>query len=91
MTSALTLTYRDVYIAHLPGKAAGDCRTKRVTTGTAEIETYKKPPFPNLHGSHSSLQRTSPTTSPSAVTQATANTVRMSFMLLSNMCALGAK
>ena len=57
MVSALTRAYSGVYIAHLPGKAAGDCRTKRVTTGTAEIETNKKPPFPNLHGSHSSLQR----------------------------------
>jgi hypothetical protein len=40
MYTALTHALRGVYIAHLPGKAAGDCRTKRVTTGTAEIETY---------------------------------------------------
>ena len=46
MVSTLTLAYRGVYIAHLPGKAAGDCRTKRVTTGTAEIETYKNLLFP---------------------------------------------
>jgi hypothetical protein len=47
LTAACTLpTY--------PVKAAGDCRIKRVTTGAAESETIK-PPFPNLHGSQSSL------------------------------------
>jgi hypothetical protein len=30
-----------VYIANLPGKRNGDFRTKRVTTGAAEIETNK--------------------------------------------------
>jgi hypothetical protein len=39
--SALTRAHSGVYIADLPGKAAGDCRTKRVTTGKAEIETHK--------------------------------------------------
>lgn len=39
--STLTCAYSDVYIANLPGKRTGDCRTKRVTTGAAEIETNK--------------------------------------------------
>jgi len=39
--TALTRPHSGVYIADLPGKAAGDCRTKRVTTGKAEIETHK--------------------------------------------------
>jgi hypothetical protein len=38
--TALTRAHSGVYIADLPGNAAGDCRTKRVTTGTAEIETH---------------------------------------------------
>ena len=39
--STLTWPHSDVYISSLPGKRLVTCRTKRVTTGAAEIETNK--------------------------------------------------
>ena len=38
--ASLDTRYSAVYIADLPGKRPVNGRSKRVTTGTAEIETY---------------------------------------------------